>query len=530
MSNLDSSEEDPSSSKALSVDECIQRAGGFGRFQWVLMLWAGLARQGVSFYFYTLAYSELVPKLECKDLTLQTFEPCEVEDICNGSDIIDRDLWRVDYTDSKSFHNWMTDLELYCHSDFMIGLFGSMLFLGFALSGIGLKQSDRFGRKNTILGGILISLISVFILFFWRNLYAKYVGLLILGFIGFKNLAIYILTVESVPMQYQIYVTGWILSSDPLFTLIPATIFLMAGGKQLQHFFIVGCVVAVLSFFLVLLVPESPKFLFEKKRYSELRKNLAYMAKFNGVSMGEYQIEGETPPSGFRENSEENGQTEQKLYRVDLINRSDLTSESQIEAIENIENRPLLEKETRKDFSVRQELKNKRTLMNLICVIVIFCVGSFNYYMVGFYIKYVGDNIYINILASTSSEIAGNFAFAFIQKCIGSKKSLIVCFMLSLASAIPLLFVNNSIVIAICVFSGKFFIEGGFTVAYFVNPEIFHPLFVPFSFGLCNFVARIFTIFAPQVAEIKPRQTPVIVLMVLAFLATFLTTFMRKKK
>jgi len=41
----------------------------------------------------------------------------------------------------------MTDLELYCYSDFLIGLFGSLYFVGFALNGVILKQADRFGRK-----------------------------------------------------------------------------------------------------------------------------------------------------------------------------------------------------------------------------------------------------------------------------------------------------------------------------------------------------------------------------------------------
>ncbi|CAI2364771.1 unnamed protein product [Moneuplotes crassus] len=518
--------------QSLTIEQLIQKAGGFGRFQWAMMIFGGLARQGATFFFYTLAYLELVPKLECKNPTVQTFETCEVEDICDGSNLINRDLWRIDYSDYRSFHNWMTDLELYCYSDFMIGLLGSIAFLGFAFSGLGLKQSDRFGRKKTILVGTLLSFISIGMMFFWRNLYAKYVGLLIFGFISFKDFAIYILVVESLPKKSQIYAASWVLSADPLLTVIPATIFLMAGGKQLQHFYIAGLVMSVLSFFLTLMVPESPKYLLEKGKYGELRKNLAFMARFNGVSMGEYQIEGEIIPSDSQRSSEENSKNED-IYnegQSEFSNRNYDNSRTKMNNSENNDKEPLLGETPEKEFSVWQELKDKRTLLNLICVIVIFCVVSFNFYMISFYLKYVEGNIYINTLAGCISEIAGNFGSGFIQKWVGSKKALIVCFALSLVSATPLIFITNSTAIAVCVFSGKFFIEGGFNIAYFVNPEIFHPLFVSFSFGLCNLVANIFTIFAPQVAEIKPRQTPVIVLLVLTVVTGLFTSFFRSKK
>jgi len=425
----------------------------------------------------------------------------------------------------------MTDLELYCYSDFMIGLLGSITFVGFAISGLGLKQSDRFGRKKAILGATLLSFVAIGMMFFWRNLYAKYVALLIVGFVSFKDVAIYILVVESLPKKSQIYAASWVLSSDPLITSVPATIFLMAGGKQLQHFYIAGLVMSVLSFFLTLMVPESPKYLLEKGKYGELRKNLAFMARFNGVSMGEYQIEGELVPPDPLE-TPENSQNKDKSDRdqSDFINNSDNISETKMNNTENDSSQPLLGKVGAKEFSIWQELKDRRTLLNLMCVIVVFCVVSFNYYMISFYLKYVEGNIYVNTLAGSLSEIAGNFGSGFIQMWIGSKYSLIVCFGFSLISAVPLLFVTNSIVIAICVFSGKFFIEGGFNIAYFVNPEIFHPLFVSFSFGLCNFVARIFTIFAPQVAEIQPRQTPIIILLVFTFVAGFFTLFLRAKK
>mmetsp|Transcript_20356 Transcript_20356/g.18023 ORF Transcript_20356/g.18023 Transcript_20356/m.18023 type:complete len:154 (+) Transcript_20356:978-1439(+) len=140
--------------------------------------------------------------------------------------------------------------------------------------------------------------------------------------------------------------------------------------------------------------------------------------------------------------------------------------------------------EEREEFSVLRELKKPVTLINLIVVIICFSVVSFNYYMIGFYMKYVGGNIFINIMAATASEAAGNFAAGFIQKLFGTKYAFIICFLAAFICSIPILFTEISYIIAISVFSGKFFIEGAFMIAYYVNSDIFPPLFVPFSFGV----------------------------------------------
>lgn len=87
----------------------------------------------------------------------------------------------------------MTDLELFCHSDFMIGLLGSVIFVGFALSGLLLKQADRFGRKKTTLSGNILAVFVSFTLYFVRNLYVKYVALFFLGLSLYKNIGIFIL-------------------------------------------------------------------------------------------------------------------------------------------------------------------------------------------------------------------------------------------------------------------------------------------------------------------------------------------------
>ena len=64
--------------KPLNIDECIDKAGGFGKLQWLLLIYAIIARQGVSFFLFNLPFSELVPRLEWYNQQLQIYEECVV--------------------------------------------------------------------------------------------------------------------------------------------------------------------------------------------------------------------------------------------------------------------------------------------------------------------------------------------------------------------------------------------------------------------------------------------------------------------
>lgn len=65
--------------------------------------------------------------------------------------------WRIDWDSSRSIKNWVDEMGLMCAPSLEIGLFGSIYFLGMALSGVFLKFSDHYGRKRIIQLGCLFS-------------------------------------------------------------------------------------------------------------------------------------------------------------------------------------------------------------------------------------------------------------------------------------------------------------------------------------------------------------------------------------
>ena len=157
-----------------------------------------MAYQGPNFYAYNIASLELVPRLLCgtegdvlhewgtgshnvsfaDEISYDTSYRTELWD---GNKINTDVYFEVDYSDPKSFHNWMTDQELYCYSGFQIGLLGSMFFLGLALSGILLKMSDYIGRLNVVKIGQVIQILCCYSFYFSNNIYSYYITMLFLG-------------------------------------------------------------------------------------------------------------------------------------------------------------------------------------------------------------------------------------------------------------------------------------------------------------------------------------------------------------
>ena len=179
-------------------------------------------------------------------------------------------------------------------------------------------------------------------------------------------------------------------------------------------------------------------------------------------------------------------------------------------------------------FSVLDELKNPTSFINLVIIVTCFWVISFNYYLVSFYLKYAGGNIFINNLAIVVSEVLGNFSGGYIQSSLGTKKAYICLFSCALVLSIPLLYTQNALLIVFSVFCCKFSTEGAFLVAYNSNTELFPTLFVPFAFLSSGIISRLVTILASQVAEVKPEQVPIMIYMVCWLIAMFAALLIRK--
>lgn len=153
---------------------------------------------------------------------------------------------------------------------------------------------------------------------------------------------------------------------------------------------------------------------------------------------------------------------------------------------------------------IRQIMEDKTVLRNLICMMIVWVSGSFNYFLISYQLKYIEGNMYINSIVSSSSElVAFMVAGAFTER-VGIKPTLLISYVIAIFGMASLAYdkPNNQLLLAIFVLGSKYGVSQVFNVAYYANVCIFPVRIVASSYGLCNIVARICTVFAPYVAEL----------------------------
>jgi len=130
----------------ITVDEAIDRAGGWGRFQTFLLVNVILAMNSAGLVVYGVFYLELQPEyINCvmkdgevlKDLD----GGCTFEAVCTDDNVVKYD---INYDSKYTLINWMFQLDLFCQP---VGLIGAYAFLGAALSCLFLPAlGDKYGR------------------------------------------------------------------------------------------------------------------------------------------------------------------------------------------------------------------------------------------------------------------------------------------------------------------------------------------------------------------------------------------------
>jgi MFS family permease len=492
--------------KVYDFEGLISAAGGFGRMQiYCLIIWF-LSLNGANFFSFTLSFLEIEPKFLCGPEGAR--QPCKTKDVCDEHrNLKPRDQWEIDW--DNSIHNWMTDMEMYCLSSFRIGLFGSLWLFGFAFWGILLKLGDTIGRKPILVIGCITNVVLSFALYFINNIYARYALLFLYGVTWAKVVWTYIYVTELSPQKAGIFCWGVINCTD-IIALIPTSIYFLYIHNQWKYFYIAPIVIAWVTCPFIFYIPESPKFLYEKGKYAELRKVIKRIARVNRVKMNEKYV------------------IDRAVERASTIN---IDIRKSIEAIgpnhEEVEAEKILHEE---DFSILEELKKPIVTINLIICSILFIVATFNYYMINFYLKYAGGNLFWEVILSTISENIAYNVGSVIQSKIGTKKGFVISFASSMITALPLIFwYKEQWVVLASVFLSRFGIAASFTLVYYVNQEIFPALFVPFSFTVCNFLARLLGIAAPQIAEI-PKPFPVLSFIAMGGIAVFSILFLRKVK
>lgn len=95
---------------------------------------------------FIFPYLTKMPSLEC--LKNGVWNHCEAKEYCSTF-YLDR---RIDYDSPLTYKNWVTELNLICHSNKEFGLIGSLIFVGGVVGSTFITPlGDSIGRKPLLI-------------------------------------------------------------------------------------------------------------------------------------------------------------------------------------------------------------------------------------------------------------------------------------------------------------------------------------------------------------------------------------------
>ena len=103
---------------------------------------------------------------------------------------------------------------------------------------------------------------------------------------------------------------------------------------------------------------------------------------------------------------------------------------------------------------------------------VFWTCGSFNYYIMTFYLKYIPGNIFVNTSLASIAELCAYFGSSAVMGAFGPKLSYMISFVLAAAGGIFMVIFFNAddVLIAVFVLFAKFGISFVFNLSYLATP------------------------------------------------------------
>lgn len=167
----------------LSLKEVYAQAGGFGKQQWIIVLFVLLCLLGPNLFIQNLVYFEIKPEYYTCTLQNGTVFSCNLDRICNETAPA-LSFYEVD-SNYKHVKNLITDFGITCQSKFGIGLLGSMYFLGEAMGSLFYTTVGTYIQKTRIkhlmFKNVVLMLILNLLVLLMRSLQLLYFSIFIIG-------------------------------------------------------------------------------------------------------------------------------------------------------------------------------------------------------------------------------------------------------------------------------------------------------------------------------------------------------------
>jgi hypothetical protein len=174
--------------------------------------------------------------------------------------------------------------------------------------------------------------------------------------------------------------------------------------------------------------------------------------------------------------------------------------------------------------------------INLLASVMIWTHGSFNFYLITFFLKYFPGNIFANAMSFAAADIIAYTCSGLVLKFTSVRKGLMIGYSIAALGSILYLTMYKSdaewvipMLVALCRVGSSM----SFNMGYVSVAKLFPTQYTTTVFGIVNLLSHIITVLAPMVAEVR-APIPMIVFVANAFLAIFfafvLTPFDEIKK
>ncbi|CDW87768.1 UNKNOWN [Stylonychia lemnae] len=360
----------------------------FGRYQIFLAALYFFNFITNSFLCYNYSYLLILPQYKCLNQTTKLFEDCENEFVCQTLNQEQRgELWYVDYQDILSMNNWIDRLSMHCSEGYLIGLFGSMEFIGAAIAALIFPPiADTYGGKYFSYTAMWLTVLVMLTLMIVKNHYIYYAALTLNGVcIGLKQFIFYTHIMEFMGPKTN-FISGFSFFFDGgVFTVSPLILYFIT--RNTQTFVYIGLALSVITIFFshtFLKIPESIKFNLIKGNFAELNEDIRNIMNFNN-----------TPEDVQRDvmlklKAYEDQEIAAKQKQITSI-RSQLVLGTQVKINKN-------------NQSLFQVLINtKDAVYNLVMINFGWITATFVFFLLDFFVKYLPGNIYVNQLVASMS-------------------------------------------------------------------------------------------------------------------------------
>lgn len=149
-------------------------------------------------------------------------------------------------------------------------------------------------------------------------------------------------------------------------------------------------------------------------------------------------------------------------------------------------------------------MESPQHLRSLIAVIGLWVYSSFNYYLIGYYVKYFPGDIFVNFLMMTIAEVIAPLLLRYIQHKFITK--FVMKYLLIGASVSSIAYIVNThfgwvVLVPYIILAIRIFVKCTYSLGYYANGKLFPILVKTSIFSLTNGIGRPFSALSTMVTE-----------------------------